>query len=136
MNPNKLLVAAILLMLLVSLSLAKSRKRLTAGSWGGQHIRIEFESAQATIDYDCAHGTIKGPFYLDSNGRFSWRGTFSREHPGPIREDEVGNSSAATYAGSVKGDKMTLTVSLTNQKEQTQTFTLTRGGGGRVFKCK
>ncbi len=124
-----------MLLVLGSIGIAKSRKRLTTGSWGGPHIVIEFDSQSATIQYDCANGTIKGPFYLDSKGRFSWRGTHNREHGGPIREDEIRNGRAAIYTGTVTGDKMTLTVSLTNPTEQVDTYTLTRGGRGRIVKC-
>jgi hypothetical protein len=125
-------------MLLVSSAASRPRKtqRLRTGTWGGAHISIEVGEKSATIDYDCANGAIDGPFTIDSKGRFSWRGTFNREHPGPIRIDEKPNSRAAIYSGSIKGDTMNLTVRLVDSKEEIATFTLTRGRSGRVFKCK
>jgi hypothetical protein len=111
-------------------------QRLSTGAWGGPHIRIQVEGSSATIDYDCAHGTITGPLTFDSKGRFTWRGTHTREGPGPIRVDEESNGSPATYTGSIQGDKMTLTVKLSNTKQIVDTFTLTRGGKVRIFKCK
>jgi hypothetical protein len=111
-------------------------QRLLTGAWGGPHIKIQVESGSATIDYDCAHGTITGPLTFDSKGRFTWRGTHTREGPGPIRVGQESNGSPATYTGSVTGDKMTLTVKLSDTKQVVDTFTLTRGGKVRIFKCK
>jgi hypothetical protein len=105
------------------------------GTWGGPNIRIQVEAGSATIDYACAHGTIAGPLTFDSKGRFTWRGSHTREGPGPIRVGQE-NGSPAVYTGTVKGETMTLTVKLAGSKEIVDTFTLTRGGKGRIFKCK
>jgi hypothetical protein len=137
-NRNRLLVIISLVLLIVSSAASRPRKmqRLPTGSWGGSHIRIEVGPHSATIDYDCANGTIDGPFTIDSKGRFTWRGTHNREHPGPIRIDEKPDSRPAIYSGWIKGDTMTLTVKLAGTNEVVDTFTLKRGGSGRVFKCK
>ena len=126
-----------LLTLQTETSVGKSRKpqRVGAGTWGGQHIRMEVADGAATIEYDCAHGTINGPFTIDRKGRFSWRGTHTREHGGPIRSDETSSSRPARYTGWTDGKKITLTVTLTDRNETLGTFTLVRGQQGRVFKC-
>ena len=136
-NRNKLLVLLSLILLIAASAASKPRKmqRLQPGSWGGPHIRINVEKDSATIDYDCANGTIEGPLTYDRKGNFTWRGTHNREHGGPIRIDE-NNSRRAIYTGSIKGDRMTLTVKLADSNDVVDTFTLTRGGPGRVFKCK
>ena len=135
---NRFLVILSLVLLIVSAAASRPRKmqRLTTGTWGGPHIRMQVDSGSASIDYDCANGTIDGPFNLDSKGRFTWHGSHRREGPGPIRADEAANGQAAIYTGSVKGDTMTLTVKLADTNDVVDTFTLTRGGAGRVFKCK
>lgn len=137
-NRNKLLVTISLVLLIVSSAASRPRKmqRLPAGTWGGAHIRIDVEPRAARIDYDCANGTIDGPFTIDSKGRFTWRGTFSREHGGPIRIDEKSSSRPAIYSGSIKGDTMTLTVKLADTNDVLESFTLTRGSEGRVRKCR
>lgn len=137
-NRTKLLVLVSLLLLIVVSAAAKPRKmqRLQPGSWGAPHIRIDVGQSSATIDYDCANGTIDSPLTFDRKGNFTWRGTHNREHGGPIRVDEKSNSRPAIYTGSIKGDTMTLTVKLADSKEVVETFTLKRGGAGRVFKCK
>ncbi len=127
-----------LVLLITSMAASRPRKmqHLSSGTWGGPHIRIEVGQGSATIEYDCANGTIDGPFTLDSKGRFNWRGTHNREHGGPIRIDEKPNSRAAIYSGFVKNDTMTLTVKLANTNEVLDSFTLRRGSTGRIFKCR
>ena len=110
-------------------------QRLPAGSWGGPHIRMDVGPRSANIAYDCANGTIDGPFTVDSKGRFSWRGTHTQEHGGPIRIDEQDNTQPVIYSGWIKGDTMTMTVKHANTNDVVDTFTLKRGGSGRVFKC-
>lgn len=136
-NRNGFLIIISLTLLIVSSAAARPRKmqRLSTGTWGGSHIRIEVGPRSAAIDYDCANGTIDGPFTLDSKGRFSWRGSHNREHGGPIRIDEKPNGRPAVYSGAVKGDTMTLTVKLADNNEVIETYTLKRGSSGRVFKC-
>jgi hypothetical protein len=111
-------------------------QRLLPGTWGATHIRIDVGQRSARIDYDCANGTIDGPLTFDSKGRFTWRGTHHREGPGPIREGQESHGSPATYTGSIKGDTMTLTITLSDTNEVVETYTLKRGSNGRVFKCK
>ena len=130
-----ILVSLVLLIAASAASRPRRMQRLSIGAWGGPNIRIQVEDGSATIDYSCAHGTIAGPLTFDSKGRFNWRGTHTRERPGPIRVGQEGGSPAI-YTGTIKGETMTLTVRLAGTKEVVDTFTLTRGGKGRIFKCK
>lgn len=111
-------------------------QRLSNGTWGGQHIRFEISDESVNIEYDCAHGAIAGPLTFDPEGRFSWRGTITRERGGPVRLGAKTNNLPATYSGSIKNDTMTLTVEVENSNDEPETFTLTRGSVGRVFKCR
>jgi hypothetical protein len=137
-NARTVLLSLGLVLLISASALSKPRRvqRLATGLWGGPHIRIDVGPRSASIDYDCASGTINGPLTIDSKGRFTWRGNHHREHAGPIRENEQGNNRPATYSGSVKGDRMTLTVKLSDTNEVLETYTLKRGAFGRVVKCK
>jgi hypothetical protein len=136
-NQIKLLVVVSFVLVIAASAASRPRKmqRIPTGTWGAPHIRMVVEGRSATVDYDCANGTIEGPLTFDSKGRFTWRGTHRREGPGPIRAD-MENGSPAIYTGTVKGDTMTLAVKLANSNEVVGTFTLKRGGAGRVFKCK
>jgi hypothetical protein len=130
-------LACSLVLLLVSLSPAKPRRaqRLASGLWGGSHIRMNVSANSATIEYDCAEGTIAGPLLLDSKGRFTLQGTHLRARGGPIRSDETANQRPAVYTGSIKGERMTLTVRITGTNETVGTFSLTHGEEGSLFKC-
>jgi hypothetical protein len=126
-----------LVFLLASAADSKPRKthHLATGIWGGQHIRIAVRSGSAAIEYDCAKGTIAGPLSFDSKGKFSWKGTHSRDRGGPTRIEEPG-SEPAIFSGSVQGATMTLTVTLAGTNESAGTFKLVRGNPGKIFKCK
>jgi len=123
--------------LFVYSSLAMTRKttHLADGLWGGTGIKIEVGSKSATVEYDCANGSILGPLSVDKKGHFNWHGTLVREHGGPIRSDEVAKQEPAIYAGSVKGDTMSLTVTLARTNEAIGPFSLKRGSAGRLRKC-
>lgn len=103
------------------------------GLWGGLHVRLVLKESGGEIEFDCAHGEMKEPLKPDEEGRFSVAGTFSREG-GPTRSDQVG--LPARYSGRIEGDRMMLTVTLTEANEKLDEFTLTRGNEGRLRKCK
>ena len=109
--------------------------RVAAGTWGGTGIRLEVTAAGASIEYDCAHGSIDEPLTTDRDGQFVASGTHVREHGGPIRQDEAPDRHPARYQGRTSGDMLRLTVTLTDLRQDIGTFTLTRGAAARVFKC-
>ena len=111
----------------------KKMKYIPDGAWGAPHIRVQVENGSATIEYDCAHGTITGPLKLDSKGRFSLLGRFVGEG-GPTRLGDQGRP--ARFTGWTDGKKMTLTVALVDNNQTLNTYTLTRGESGKLWKCK
>jgi hypothetical protein len=123
-------------LLLITSAAANTRKmqRIATGIWGGQHINMRVTSKSATIEYDCAHGVIRGPLVVNANGHFNLRGTHTMERGGPIRADERSNEQPATYSGSIKGNTMTLTLKVSGLDDET--FTLEKGTAGELFKCK
>jgi hypothetical protein len=120
----------------VTIAVAKKPRTIPDGTWGGPHIQLIVQNGAATIEYDCANGSIEGPLKLDSRGRFSLSGKHFREHGGPIRIGEENKPMAVRYTGRIDGTRMTLTVTLMNSKSQMGTYQLTRGSEGRVFKCR
>ncbi|MEJ7811195.1 MAG: hypothetical protein WKG32_12350 [Gemmatimonadaceae bacterium] len=106
-----------------------------AGDWGGEHIGLVVSTRGATVEYDCAHGTIDEPLAPDGRGRFEARGTHTREHGGPVREGEAADTHPARYEGVVQGPAMALTVTLTDTVRAIGTYTLTCGDLPHVFKC-
>ena len=105
------------------------------GSWGGQGIVMEIGADGIALTFDCAHGTITDELKIDKDKRFEVPGSFTRERGGPIRENETPEPSAAIYSGVVDGDTLTLTVTLTKNKEDMGTFSLMRGKTGRLRRC-
>jgi hypothetical protein len=111
---------------------AESR-RLMPGVWGGDHVRMEIAGERASLEFDCATGTIGQPIVLDGSGRFSAKGSYAPEH-GPRRERET--STSAVYAGRVSGETMTLTITLEAGAQRVGRFTLTRDREPLLTKCR
>ena len=105
------------------------------GAWGGQHLQAQLTADGGTLEYDCASGTISGPLVPDESGRVSAPGIHSPGHGGPIMQGEVPPQLPARYDGTVKGDRLTLTVTLTETAEKIGTFELVRGQAGQIFRC-
>ncbi|SRR6266487_4218819 len=109
--------------------------QIEKGTWGGQHIGLEITDSGATIEFDCAHGTVDQRIEGDSNGVLDLRGTYVRESPGPARQGDREDSHPARYTGRVEGKSMTITIRLTDTGETVGTFKLSRGALPKVFKC-
>ena len=112
-----------------------AQARVSNGTWGGDHAGMEVTDDGATLDYDCAHGTIDEPLLLDGQGDFNVTGTHVTEHGGLQPGDGKADSHPARYTGHVEGQVMTLTVTLTDTQEEFGTFKLTFGASPRVVKC-
>lgn len=129
-----------LIPLLVVITAAAARCSTAAparlvGEWGGDHAGLIVTADQATLEYDCATGTMNLPVQVDDDGRFEATGEHTIGHGGPIRQDEIPDRHPALYAGRIQGDVMTLTVTMTDLKATVGTFVLVRGASPRVFKC-
>jgi hypothetical protein len=102
-------------------------------TWGGTHIGLVITVSGGTVEYDCAEGEILEPIRV-TNGKFNVLGLHYLGMGGPIGVDRL-HPRPARYEGTVKGDRMTMTVTLTDTKEPVGTFDLVRGENPRVFKC-
>ena len=103
--------------------------------WGGEHLEMEVTKQGATLEFDCATGTITEPLAGDAQGKFRVGGTFTRERPGPTMRDGS-PALAATYSGSINGETMHLHMVAGANKEITEDYVLVRGQSGRVMKCR
>jgi hypothetical protein len=110
-------------------------KRVPIGMWGGKHIALEVTERAATVEYDCAHGSINEPMVVDGEGNFAVKGDYIAERRGPQRVGESSNARPARYIGSVSGRTMTLKVVLTDKEKEIGTFTLTHGQAPQIVKC-
>ena len=105
------------------------------GWWGGDHVRLTVNEANAIVEFDCAHGTLDQPVVTDRDGRFDVAGTFVREHGGPSRPDEVLDRHPARYVGVMAGNKMTLTTTTTDEPQTLGPFALVQGVYPKLIKC-
>jgi len=105
------------------------------GKWGGKHIGILVSDSSATLEYDCAHGTIDEPIITDDEGKFEVSGIHIFEHGGAIRIDEALDEHPALYKGHILGDEMTLILIITDTNTEIDTFSLTRGDDPLIYKC-
>jgi uncharacterized protein YceK len=105
------------------------------GKWGGEHIGMVVSDSSATLDYDCAHGTIYEPIIPDAGGKFEVTGVHVFEHGGPIRIDEIPDEHPALYKGHIAGKEMTLILVITDTDTVIDTFLLTRGVEPLIYKC-
>ncbi len=108
---------------------------IRSGSWGGPHVSLTSADSGATLDFDCAHGSIPAPLSVGADGSFRLSGTFVQEHGGPIGIGATGDSQAATYSGTTRGDSMSLSIDLIRDKTTVGPFTLEFGNSGQIFKC-
>jgi hypothetical protein len=114
---------------------SRMMQKVPRGEWGGTHISMNVGDQSATVEYDCAHGEIHGPLSIDGEGKFQWRGNFTPERGGPLRQGETARARDATYTGTIKGNTMTLTLKI-GDSDDTETFTLEKDKQGKLVKCK
>ena len=110
--------------------------KVAGGTWGGGGVRLSVAEGGATVEFDCAHGTLK-ELLLDAGGNFDVAGTFVPERGGPVREDEgeERKGQPARYSGKVAGKTMTLNVKL-DEPDELPSFTLTHGEEAMLTKCQ
>lgn len=106
-----------------------------AETWGGEHVSADVGADAVSFEFDCAHGRSDGPLALGRGGTFDLRGYFVRERGVAASAGQEENRLPARYSGRVRGGTMTLTVTLTDAREEIGTFSLTRGQAGQLTKC-
>ena|SRR5215210_1870160 len=84
------------------------------GTWGGPHIGLTVGELDSDVQFDCAEGTILGPYSVSGDGSFKWPGMLTTGMGGPARLGQEPPAMGATYVGVVRGPEMTLSVELDN----------------------
>jgi hypothetical protein len=114
---------------------AAGQTHLSRGLWGGEHVRLEVDEAGARVEFDCAHSTVNRAITLDGRSQFDFEGVYVSERGGPERPGQTQDRHTARYTGRVEGDRMFLSVTLTDVKQDLGTYTLERGADPVLFKC-
>jgi hypothetical protein len=104
------------------------------GEWGGDRANLTIDAKGARIEMDCARGTITAPLKLDKAGRFTAKGIFARDHPGPEHMNAPDPRRAATYAGAVSGAALTLTIRVAGETAP-QKLRLVKGARVKLLRC-
>jgi len=131
----KLPIACLLLLIIVQMASGQKTRSLENGTWGGTGVALEVTSAQASIQFDCARGQTEKPLRIRKDGTFEATGTFERSGPGPIRLDSPPTTRKVTYKGKMTGKTMSLSLRDSISGEDLGSFTLTKGGEGRLHRC-
>ena len=105
------------------------------GEWGGEHLGLVATLQEVQLEFDCATGRTSAAITPDAAGRFAVAGFHVPGHGGPIREDDEPVAIAARFDGTVRGDLMTISVTLPEWATTLGPYTLVRGASPRVFKC-
>ena len=108
---------------------------LPPGGWGGEHVSLTVSTMGASLEFDCAHGTVDEAPLLDSQGQFNLRGIYVREHGGPIRDGEPEDSQPALYFGQLEGSRVTISIRLTDEGVLLGPYAAQLGRQPRLFKC-
>jgi hypothetical protein len=105
------------------------------GDWGGEHIKLEIGENGARLEFDCAHSTVSQQITLDDRNSFDVVGEYVSESGGPERVGERPDAHPVRYTGRIDGQKMTISVTLTDRNQEIGTFTLIRGQSPVIYKC-
>ncbi|MBS1795151.1 MAG: hypothetical protein JSS81_14930 [Acidobacteria bacterium] len=105
------------------------------GVWGAAGVNLTIAGRETGIEYDCAEARIVGKFVVSKNGVFKLKGTYTRRSPGPVRIDRQPAERPALFEGRVDRDRMTLRVTLTDDREELPEVVLKRGAAGRLRRC-
>jgi hypothetical protein len=122
---------------------------LPEGTWAGPGVSLSIKKESGVVEFDCGHGTIRQTAGIDETGRFQWKGNYESETGGPssaLVAPPDGTSVSpskqnatidnARYKGVVKGEEMTLTVTLVESGAVIGTFHLRLGQTPRLRKCR
>jgi len=103
------------------------------GQWGGKEASLALARDGGTLSYPCGAGTIDSTWELSSGGQFTATGQhFLGGGPMPVQGRPP---HPASYAGTVDGDRLTLSVKLNDLDQTLGPFHLIRGGAPVPEMC-
>jgi hypothetical protein len=125
-------LSAILAVPACSSSVSGPRGRLAAGSWGGERIGVDVETARVAFLFDCAGGLVDHPIDLDAAGNFDALGTFTG---GGNARDADHSPHVVRYTGHATPTHLHVTRTLLDGSLPPQTFDAVRGGPRQIIAC-
>ena len=108
---------------------------LPEGTYGGEHLVITVSTSGMFIEFDCARASFDGPISV-VNGKFTAKGTFTRESGVQMDPDMMPPPQPAVIEGTVSGNAVTITITVDGDRSmQIGPFTATRGKEPLLRKC-
>jgi hypothetical protein len=109
--------------------------KLSVGTWGGENAGLIVNDTIAHVHVACTLGNFPAPVTVDENGRFNVSGSYVlRAYP-----VFVGPYHPAQFAGQINGNRLTLTVTVSDTVEkktvQVGPVTVTFGNEPRMGPC-
>jgi hypothetical protein len=101
------------------------------GTWGGDDAGLIASDSTDHVHIGCTVGDTDTPIHPDAYGRFDVAGTYN-VNAYPV---DLGILHPARFFGRVDGDKLTLTVTLTDTGQQLGPVTLTHGKEPKMGPC-
>ena len=78
---------------------------VSLGLWGGPDLEMQATPHGATLEFDCAQGTISEPLALDQSGTFHARGSFQTQG-GAARKVQPSGGINVIYSGNLRGETL------------------------------
>lgn len=101
------------------------------GTWGGDNAGLITTDTSAHIHIGCTLGDTKSPIRPDARGNFDVTGTYNVDAY-PV---DRGIIHPARFTGTVAGDRLTLTVTLTDDGRRLGPVKLERGKEPKMGPC-
>jgi hypothetical protein len=116
-------------------SVLPASDELGIGTWGGENAGVMVDDTIAHVHVGCTFGNFGAPVNLDAGGRFTVAGSYILKAY-PVF---VGPSHPAQFSGRVQGDKLTISVTVSDTVEKKQVVlgpvTVTFGRDPRMGPC-
>jgi len=121
------------LMSLLACSSATAPAPMAEGVWGGQEASLVLTREGGSLSYPCGVGTMDPTWAVDANGQLTGNGQhFLGGGPVPVGGRPP---HPARYVGTISGNTLLLTVTLTDLNETIGPFHLQRGGPFVAESC-
>ncbi len=107
-------------------------KTLAAGSYGSPQLLLVVGAESATLEFNCAQGTLPVPIALDAKGAFSVEGTYTQGSG--IQPPEPYPAQKTRYQGTLRGKSLRLRGTLPDGRALGP-YVLTVGRDTQPAKC-
>ena len=115
---------------------ARADRPLAAGTWGGDHVEMTVTASGAHLEFDCASADLPKAPVVDDQGKLAADGTYTREHGGALRQDEVPDRHPSRFTGQLKDKTLTFDITLVDSKEAAGQFVVALDAPSRIRKCR